>query len=99
MVGAEGMDIQSIVPSVNEGDEFYSGCVQIQRVTSGMATECTYTYLTAADAYEVDKVAEPGWFDEDWTERIEYTFDAGEGFVGLSDYDEAFIRIPGIKLN
>ena len=98
MVGTEGMDIQKIKPAAGGGDEFYSGGIQIQTITSGMGTEATYAYLTAEDAYEVDGVAEAGWFDEDWTERASRAFAAGDGFVAVSDMDTAYIKLPGINL-
>lgn len=95
MVAGEGMDIQAIIPAVVGEEEFYSGGVQIQLVTSGMETEATYAYLTAEDAEGVDGVAEAGWFDEDWTARVVKTFAAGEGFVGVSDYDAASMQTSG----
>ena len=101
------LDMQDILPgleydektsSISLGDDFYSGCVQIQTVTSGMETEATYAYLTAEDAADVDSVSEAGWFDEDWTARVVKDFDAGEGFVAVSDADTAYIKLPGIQL-
>ena len=91
MVSAEGMDIQTIMPSIPEGEEFYSGCIQIQLCTSGMGTEATYMYLTAEDSPD----GEAGWYDEVWENRIEKTFAQGEGFVAVSDYDTGFVTTAG----
>ena len=101
------LDMQDILPgleydektsSISLGDDFYSGCVQIQTMTSGLATESTYAYLTAEDAEGVDGLTQAGWFDEDWSGRVDKEFEAGEGFVAVSDMDTAYIKLPGIQL-
>ena len=102
------LDIQSIAIGTEcdaagnistPAEDLYSGAFGIMTLTDDTATDKTYFYVTAEDAKEVDGVAMAGWFDENMSERLTeanaVTFEAGEGFLILSDFDEAYVKIPG----
>ncbi len=91
-VATEVMDIQEIVPAFPEGEELYSGGVQIMTLTAGTETDATYIYMTADDAAGVDGIAKAGWFNDGMDTRMSgVTFDPGEGFLVISD-------LPGTKV-
>lgn len=83
-------------------DDLYSGAFQIMTLTPGTATDKTYIYLTAGDAEGVDGDASEGWFDDGMNYRLTgdnaVSFEVGDGFLVSSDYDSAFIKIPGNQL-
>ena len=87
-VATEAMDIQEIVPAFPEGEELYTGGVQIMTLTAGTETDATYIYMTATDAKEVDGIEKAGWFNMDMDTRLTgakaVTFDPGEGFLVIS---------------
>ena len=80
-------------------EEAYTGCFTIMTLTSDTATDKNYFWFTAADAEAVDGIAEAGWFNEDMDTRMTgdnaVSFDAGEGFLLISDFDTAYAKIPG----
>ena len=80
-------------------DDLYSGAFQIMTLTPGTATDATYLYLTAEDAEGVDGDATAGWFNMDMDTRMSgddaVAFASGEGFLVISDFDEAYVKIPG----
>ena len=98
-VAAEAIDIQDIIPNPPDGEELYTGAFTIMTLTPGTATDKNYFYLTAEDAEYVDGVAKAGWFNEDQDTRIAgddaVTFESGEGFLVVSDFDTAYVKIPG----
>lgn len=93
------MDIQNIIPQMPEGEELYSGCFQIMTLTDATETEATYMYLTAEDAELADGVAAAGWFTDDFATRLTgdnaVVFEPGEGFLVISDLDDATITFAG----
>ena len=98
-VATEAMDIQEIVPAFPEGEELYSGGVQIMTLTAGTATDATYIYMTAEDAAGVDGVAKAGWFNDGMDTRMSgenaVDFESGEGFLVITDFDVAYVKVPG----
>ena len=98
-VAADPMDIQSIIPVQPDGEELYSGAFQIMTLTAGTETDDTYLYLTAEDAEGVDGVATAGWFNLDMDTRLTgddaVTFAPGEGFLVISDFDDATVTFAG----
>jgi hypothetical protein len=98
-VATEAMDIQEIIPAFPEGEELYTGGVQIMTLTAGTETDATYIYMTATDAKEVDGIEKAGWFNMDMDTRLTgakaVTFEPGEGFLVISDFDTSFVKVPG----
>lgn len=98
-VAAEAMDIQDIVPTQPDGEELYDGAFQIMTQTDDLATDRTYFYLTAETAESIDGVAKTGWFDDGMSYRLvgddAVTFAPGEGFLVLSDFDDATVTFAG----
>ena len=80
-------------------EDIYSGAFQIMTLTPDTATDATYIYMTAADAKEVDGVEEAGWFNDGMDTRMSgenaVTFESGEGFLVITDFDVAYVKVPG----
>ena len=90
------MDIQDIVPQAPAGEDLYTGAFTIMTLTSGTETDQNYFYLTAEDAALVDGVAKAGWFNEDQDTRLSNVkFTPGEGFLVISDFDDATVTFAG----
>ena len=102
------LDIQSITVGAEcdeDGNltwgetEAYTGCFTIMTLTDSTETDKNYFYITAEDAEGIDGVAKAGWFNENMDARLTgedaVTFAAGEGFLVISDFDTAFVKIPG----
>ena len=73
------------------GEEIYTGGITIMTLTDGGETDETYVYTTAADA--TDGIAQAGWFDLNGN-RVTISFDAGVGFIVVSDYEGGCIELP-----
>ena len=98
-VATDVMDIQQIVPKFPDGEEMYSGGVQIMTLTDSTETEFTYIYMTAADAKEVDGIEKAGWFNDGMDTRLSgdnaVAFDPGEGFLVISDIADTTVTFSG----
>ena len=86
-----GVDAEGNLLTVNpdNGEELYSGGVMIMTLTDGGETDETFVFTLAADAPD----GLDGWFDGNG-DRITIDFDAGVGFVVVSDYTEGCISLP-----
>ena len=80
-------------------EQLYTGAFTLMTLTSGTETDKNYFYLTAEDAYKVDGIEKEGWFNEDMDMRMSgdnaVVFDSGDGFLVVSDFDVAYVKIPG----
>ena len=87
-----GVDSEGNLLAVNPttSEELYTGGVMIMTLTDGGETDETYIYYVAADA--PDGLG-AGWFDT-LGARVSISFEAGEGFIAVSDYTEGCISIP-----
>ena len=95
-IAVENMDIQDIVPQAPAGEDLYTGAFTIMTLTSDTATDKNYFYFTAEDAAAVDGVAKAGWFNEDMDTRLtDVVFTPGEGFLVVSDFDDATVTFAG----
>ena len=87
-----GVNEEGELLSTNDAEEeIYSGGLVIMMLTDGGETAESFTFTLAADAS--DGVAKDGWFD-DLGNRATKPFDAGEGFIVVSDYAESYIKLP-----
>ena len=73
------------------GEEIYTGGLMVMTLTDGGETDEMYSYYTAADAPDGNATA--GWFDPDGN-RVTKSFEAGVGFLVVSDYTESYIGLP-----
>ena len=71
------VDIQSIVPTVDEGDEVASGDFTMQIYGDTGIIQASYMYVLGED---IDDGYADGWYEEDMETLVEKTFAAGEGF-------------------
>lgn len=76
-VGGGGMDIQKLVPVDENGDYIGDGDITIQFTSDRGALENAYAYY-GDDEYDDDCPA--GWYNEFTDERVDFTFDPGQGF-------------------
>ena len=71
------IDIQDIIPVVEDGDELASGDFTIQIYGPTGAQTASYAWVLGED---IDDGYPDGWYEEDWETIVVKTFTAGEGF-------------------
>lgn len=71
------VDIQTIIPAVEEGETLESGDFVIQFYDQYGVIEGGYMYVLGED---IDDGYADGWYEEDWETPAVKTFEAGEGF-------------------
>ena len=79
-IGAEGLDIQTIVPDATTLASYPAGKITIQTFTAGAAASEVYYYFTAEESDEEENA---GWYDNIngmGTPAVK-TFAKGEGFM------------------
>lgn len=86
------VNIQSIVPVVDDGEEVESGDFTIQIYGETGAIQASYMYVLGAD---IDDGYEDGWYEEDMETLVEKTFEAGEGFNMYSS-KEGYLKFPAL---
>ena len=86
------VDIQSIVPEVEVGDELVSGDFTIQIYGPTGAQTASYAYVLGED---IDEGYADGWYEEDMETLVTKTFAAGEGF-NVSAAKAGYLRFPAL---
>ena len=71
------VDIQDIIPVVEDGDDLASGDFTIQIYNNLGRITASYSYVLGED---IDDGYPDGWYEEDWETLVVKTFAAGEGF-------------------
>ena len=85
------VDIQSIVPVLDEGD-IESGDFLIQIYDDIGAIQASYAYVLGED---IDDGYADGWYEEDWETLVDKTFEAGEGFNVYAAKD-GYLKFPAL---
>ena len=77
-IGADGIDIQGLLPVDGDGDYVGDGDITIQFINDRGKAIAGYAYY-GKDEYDDGFPA--GWYDEGTDELAEYTFENGEAFM------------------
>ena len=86
------VDIQSIIPVVDEGKSFSSGDFTIQIYGPTGVIQTQYLYVFGAD---IDEGYADGWYEEDMETYVDKTFAAGEGF-NVSAATAGYLKFPAL---
>ena len=86
------VNIQTITPVPNEGDEIESGDFVIQFYDQYGIISSSYMYVLGED---IDEGYADGWYEEDWETIADKTFEAGEGFNVLA-VKGGYLKFPAL---
>ena len=85
-VATEGMSLQDIIPYAPEGEDLVDDMFTLQTFNSGAGMVDQWVYYVKDGDMEAP---ENGWYIPFETEeKAEYTFEAGEGFMFESQYND-----------
>ena len=91
-VGADGIDIQKIIPVPAEGEDLESGDYTIQIFNDVGRVTTQYAYVLGED---IDDGYADGWYEEDWETIVEKTLDVGEAFKVVAAKDGGTFQYAG----
>ena len=88
IIVGSGVDAEGNVADT-EGT-MYGGVFTLKLLNSDLTDLAEYSYLPADES--PDGLA--GWYDENFENRIDETFEAGKGFIVVCGLDAGFVQIP-----